>query len=72
MLFRSDATEDYVKQLNSEVRIKDKRTGKPMWILPQGVQDNHALDCEILAMLVAVRWGVVGREATVQNEAPQG
>jgi phage terminase large subunit GpA-like protein len=66
-----DAVEDYAKQLNSEVRIKDKRTGKPMWILPQGVSDNHALDCEILAMLIAVRWGVVGREATTtETEAP--
>jgi hypothetical protein len=66
-----DAVEDYAKQLNSEVRIKDKRTGKPMWILPQGVSDNHALDCEVLAMLVAVRWGVVGREATTtEAEAP--
>ena len=66
-----DAVEDYAKQLNSEVRVKDKRTGKPMWILPQGVSDNHALDCEILAMLAAVRWGVVGREATTtEAEAP--
>jgi hypothetical protein len=66
-----DAVEDYAKQLNSEVRVKDKRTGRPMWILPQGVQDNHALDCEVLAMLVAVRWGVVGREATTtETEAP--
>ena len=63
-----DASEDYAKQLNSEVRVKDKRTGKPMWILPQGVNDNHALDCEVLAMLVAVRWGVVGREATATAE----
>jgi hypothetical protein len=68
-----DASEDYAKQLNSEVRVKDKRTGKPMWILPQGVNDNHALDCEVLAMLVAVRWGVVGREATATAEdAPNG
>jgi hypothetical protein len=35
------------------------------------VQDNHALDCEVLAMLAAVRWGVVGREATTtEAEAP--
>jgi hypothetical protein len=42
--------------------MKDKRTGKPQWILPAGKQDNHALDCELLALLAAVRWGVVGRE----------
>ena len=57
-----DASADYVDQLNSEVRIKDKRTGKPQWILPAGKKDNHALDCELLALLAAVRWGVVGRE----------
>jgi hypothetical protein len=45
--------------------------------MPKGVKDNHALDCELLAMLVAVRWGVVGREATAQtseaeNSQPDG
>ena len=61
--FPRDASADYVDQLNAEVRMKDKRTGKPQWILPAGKQDNHALDCELLALLAAVRWGVVGREA---------
>jgi hypothetical protein len=69
--FPRDAVEEYAKQLNSEVRVKDKRTGRPMWILPQGVLDNHALDCEVIALLLAVRWGVVGREATTtEAEAP--
>ena len=62
--FPRDATADYVDQLNSEVRIKDKRTGKPQWILPAGKVDNHALDCELLALLAAVRWGIVGKEAS--------
>ena len=59
-----DASPEYVEQLNAEVRVKDRRTGKPMWILPQGKKDNHALDCEILALLAAVRWGIAGRETT--------
>ena len=58
-----DTSPEYVDQMNAEVRVKDRRTGKPMWILPQGKKDNHALDCECLAALVAIRWGVVGREA---------
>jgi hypothetical protein len=59
-----DAGQDYVDQLNSEVRVKDKKTGKPHWILPQGKTDNHALDCELLALLAAVRWGIIGKEST--------
>ena len=55
--------------LNAEVRIRDSRSGKPMWVLPSGKKDNHALDCEIMAMLVAVRWGIVGRSGAGE-EAP--
>jgi phage terminase large subunit GpA-like protein len=62
--YARDAGEDYASQLNSEVRVKDSRTGKPHWILPAGKKDNHALDCELLALLAAVRWGVVGRAAS--------
>jgi hypothetical protein len=62
-----DATADYIEQLNSEVRVKDKRTGKPMWIMPQGKKDNHAWDCELLCLLAAVRWGIVGRDSTETN-----
>ena len=60
--FPLDIGEDYPAQMDAEVRVKDRRTGKPMWILPQGKLDNHALDCECLAALVAIRWGVVGRD----------
>ena len=62
--FARDSSPEYVDQLNAEVRIKDRRTGKPQWILPQGKKDNHAMDCELLGLLAAVRWGVVGREAS--------
>jgi hypothetical protein len=40
-----------------------------MWILPQGKKDNHAMDCEILALLAAVRWGIAGRE-TAETDLP--
>ena len=59
-----DAGQDYVDQVNAEVRVKDRRTGKPQWILPQGKKDNHAFDCELLGLLAAVRWGIVGKETT--------
>lgn len=62
--FARDATPEYVQQLNSETRLKEN--GKPIWKLRQGVKDNHAYDCELLGMLIACRWGIVGRDA----EAP--
>jgi len=60
--FPLDAPSEYAEQMDAEVRVRDKRTGKAMWILPQGKKDNHALDCEVLSMLVAIRWGIVGRD----------
>jgi phage terminase large subunit GpA-like protein len=60
--FPLDAPTEYAEQMDAEVRVRDKRTGKAMWILPQGKKDNHALDCEVLSMLVAIRWGIVGRD----------
>ena len=56
-----DAGQDYVDQMSAEVRVKDRRTGKPQWLLPQGKKDNHAFDCELLGLLAAVRWGIVGK-----------
>lgn len=62
--FGSNTDKEYVEQLNSEIRIKDKKSGKPIWLIKQGKKDNHALDCELLCLLSAVRWGIVGREQT--------
>jgi len=61
--FARDTAAEYKEQMDAEVRVRDRRTGKPAWILPQGKKDNHALDCEVLAMLAAVRWNIVGRSA---------
>jgi len=64
--YSRDASQEYIAQLDSEVRRRDPRTGKTTWVMPKGVKDNHALDCELLAMLAAVRWGIVGREGVAQ------
>lgn len=68
--FGTDAPAEYAEQMDAEVRVKDRRTGKPMWILPQGKKDNHALDCECLAALLAIRWGLVGSQAAEANPEP--
>jgi hypothetical protein len=67
--FARDATEDYVMQLNSETRVKEG--GKAIWRLRQGVKHNHAFDCELLGMLIACRWGIVGRDAEPTRTDPQ-
>ena len=59
--FPRNADPFYIEMMASEVRVKDKRTGKPMWIMPQGKKDNHAWDCELLCLLAAVRWGIGSR-----------
>jgi len=70
--YARDASPEYVEQMNAEVRVKDRRTGKPQWLLPQGKKDNHAHDCELLALLAAVRWGIVGKEASAAGDLTSG
>jgi len=67
--FARDALPEYIAQLDSEVRVKE--AGKPIWRLRQGVKHNHALDCELLGMLIAARWGLVGRDEPQTLLAPQ-
>jgi hypothetical protein len=67
--FARDADPGYIEQLNSEVRIKE--AGKAMWRLRKGVRDNHAFDCELLGMLIAARWGLLGRDEPQTLPAPQ-
>jgi len=67
--FARDATQDYIDQLGAEVRVKDN--GKPIWRLRQGVKHNHAFDCELLGMLIACRWGIVGRDEAQSLPTPQ-
>jgi hypothetical protein len=56
---------DYVAQLTSEIRVKDSRTGKPHWILPSNKAcGNHSWDCALMGLILAVRWGIIGRDAT--------
>jgi len=67
--YARDADPSYVEQLNSEVRVKE--AGKAIWKRRQGVRDNHAFDCELLGMLIAARWGLLGRDETQTLPAPQ-
>ena len=63
--YARNVPDDYVAQLTSEVRVKDARTGKAHWILPSSKTcGNHAWDCALMGLILAVRWGIIGREAT--------
>lgn len=65
--YPGDAPEAYVTQMDSEVRVKEK--GRPVWIMRQGVKDNHYFDAEVIALLLAMRWGVGGRNIATGGEA---
>lgn len=70
--FARNVPEDYVHQLTSEVRVKDSRTGKPHWILPASKTcGNHSWDCALMGLILAVRWGIIGREATETVQAEE-
>jgi hypothetical protein len=63
-----DASEDYLKQLESERRVK--KGGKWLW-LQIGDRPNHYLDCEAMQVCAAVMLKLVGREAG-GGEAAEG
>ena len=48
-LFHSETGDDYIKQLLSEYKRRDTRTGKESWVQIRG-RENHYLDCEIYSM----------------------
>lgn len=63
--YARNVPEDYIAQLTSEVRVRDSRTGKSHWILPASKTcGNHSWDCALMGLILAVRWGIIGREAT--------
>lgn len=63
--FARNVGPEYIAQLTSEVRVKDSRSGKPQWILPSTKTcGNHSWDCALMGLILAVRWGIIGREAT--------
>lgn len=55
-----DVDDDYLAQLDSEHRIKDK--GKWRWV-QIGSRPNHYLDCEAMQVVAATMLKIVGREA---------
>lgn len=61
-----DAPPEYVEMMNAEVRVK--KDGKPLWVLKQGVKDNHYFDAEVIALLMAVRWGIGGRDISPPSQ----
>jgi hypothetical protein len=69
--YARNVPDDYVAQLTSEVRVRDSRSGKAHWILPAGkASGNHAWDCACMGVILAVRWGIIGRDVT-EAEQPQ-
>ena len=62
-----DAGEDYLKQMESERRVK--KGGKWLWT-QIGDRPNHYLDCEAMQVTAAVMLKLVGREAG--GEPPDG
>ena len=69
--YASDAPDGYGDHMDAEVRLKDSRTGKPMWVLPQG-KENHYFDCAVGNLVLAVRWGVGSRDVATPSEPETG
>ena len=55
-----DVPEDYLKQMESEHRIKDK--GKWIW-LQIGNRPNHYFDCDSMQVTAATMLKLIGRES---------
>lgn len=63
--YARNVPDDYVQQLTAEIRVNDSRSGKSQWVLPSSKTcGNHAWDCALMGLILAVRWGIIGREAT--------
>jgi hypothetical protein len=55
-----DVPEDYLQQMESEHRVKDK--GKWAWI-QIGSRPNHYFDCEAMQTAAATMLKLIGRES---------
>ena len=60
-----DAPEDYIAQLESEIRVREK--GKTFW-KQIGNRPNHYLDCEAMQVAAATMIKLIGREAAESSE----
>jgi phage terminase large subunit GpA-like protein len=74
----SDAGQDYIDQMESEVRTKSPATGKPEW-KRIGKRANHLWDCEVMQFVPALAFGFLAppppappeeKPAEAQPEAP--
>lgn len=61
-----DVGEDYLKQMESERRVK--KGGKWLWV-QIGDRPNHYLDCEAMQICAAVMLKLIGREAGGRDAA---
>lgn len=58
--FPNDAPEEYLAHMSAEVRVKEGRD--PVWKLKRDKEPNHYFDAEVIALLLAIRWGIGGRD----------
>jgi len=77
----SEIPEEYVKQLLSEEKRIDTKTGKEKWV--RVYKQNHALDCEVYAMAtVDTEWfgglevlkrpqGILGQQKAKTPQRPR-
>ena len=80
-LLHSETPEEYVKQLLSEEKRIDTKTGKEKWV--RVYKQNHALDCEVYAMAtVDTEWfgglevlkrpqGILGQQKAKTPQRPR-
>ena len=55
-----DVSEEFLKQLDSERRIK--KNGKPIWV-QIGKRDNHFWDCECIGVAALVMLKLLGKDS---------
>lgn len=62
-----NVNQDYLDQMESERRIIDEKSGKPIWA-QIGRRPNHYWDCEAMQVVFATMLKVVGKESISSNE----
>lgn len=65
-----DAGEEYSRQMTSEYRGK-KTNGRPEW-MQINKRANHLWDCEVMNVLAALRFRLIGKEAQQRTADEQG
>jgi hypothetical protein len=63
-----DCGKEYMEQMESEVRVMNT-DGKPMW-KRIGKRDNHLWDCEVMQLVAAAAFGLLGEPAPAVEQKP--